>query len=446
MVGKKFCFIFVLFAIAMLLICCGKEEEKQVVKKTAPAPQQSKAVQIDLWMHSGVASEASIVKQSIEKFHELQDDIRLKITELPEAVYNKQVEMAAFKAGFAGDLPCLLDFDGPNTYNYVWKGFLISLDKYISDEMRKDFLPSIITQGTFQDGKLYSLAQMESGMAIWANKAYLEKAGVRLPTVAKPWSRKEFEQVLSKLQALPEVEYALDMKMNYGVSEWFTYGFSPILQSFGADLINRSDYQSADGVLNGEAAVAAMEMIKDWFTKGYANADTQSDTDFVDGKTALSWVGYWVAKIYIEKLGDNLLLIPMPDFGMGPKTGIGTWNWGITSECKDPDAAWQVLEYLLEPEQVLNMSNFNGALPSRLSALDQSEMYAPGKLLHLYIEQIQAGFAVPRPITPAYPVISEAFAQAFNNIIRGADVQPELDKAVHKIDEDIKQHGGYKLK
>jgi multiple sugar transport system substrate-binding protein len=236
------------------------------------------------------------------------------------------------------------------------------------------------------------------------------------------------------------------MKMNYGIGEWFTYGFSPILQSFGADLIDRSDYQSADGVLNGPEAVAAMEMVQGWFEKGYVNADTQSDTDFTDGKTALSWVGHWVANTYIDALGDDLLLLPIPDFGTGPKTGMGSWNWGITATCKHPDAAWQVLEFILNPDQILLMSDVSGSIPARRSALDRSELYSPDGPLYLYIEQIEADFAVPRPITPAYPTISRAFAEAFNNIVRGADVQSELDKTVQAIDQDIQEHGGYPLK
>ena len=37
--------------------------------------------------------------------------------------------------------------------------------------------------------------------------------------------------------------------------EWWPYAYSPFLQSFGGDLINRNDYKSAEGVLNGAQAV-----------------------------------------------------------------------------------------------------------------------------------------------------------------------------------------------
>jgi multiple sugar transport system substrate-binding protein len=110
-------------------------------------------------------------------------------------------------------LPCLLDFDGPFVYNYAWSGYLLPLDEYVSAEVKADFLPSIIEQGTFA-GKLYSLGTFDSGLTIWGNKAYLEKAGVRIPTgIDDAWTQEEFMDALKKLQALDEVEYAIDFKL-----------------------------------------------------------------------------------------------------------------------------------------------------------------------------------------------------------------------------------------
>lgn len=416
--------------------------ESETQTASPPTPQTPSA-EVEVWLLD--SGEREVQRKILKQFAD-QSGIKIKVVELPEATYNEQVDIAVYGAGIAGSLPCLLDFDGPNTYNYVWNKILIPLDPYVSETLKDDFLPSIIAQGTFQDGKLYSLGQFDSGLAIWGNKKYLDQAGVRLPTVDRPWSRTEFEEVLEKLKAVPGVEYPLDLKMNYGIGEWYTYGFSPILQSFGADLINRQNYQSAAGILNGLQAVEALKMVQNWVQKGYVNATPMGDTDFVEGKTALSWVGFWVTTPYRQALGDDLVLLPMPDFGHGPKTGMGSWNWGITAKCQQPEAAWEILNYLVAPEQVLKVSEATGAVPARRSALERSTLYRPGGFLRLYLDQIEAGYAVPRPITPAYPAISRAFATAFNNIVKGADVQSELDKAVQTIDRDIQEHNGYLLK
>ncbi len=308
--------------------------------------------------------------------------------------------------------------------------------------MKADFLPSIIAQGTYNE-QLYTLALNDSGLAIYGNRRYLEEAGVRIPTVDQPWDLAEFEAALEKLSAVPGVEFPLDMKINYGRGEWFSYGFSPILQSFGGDLINRSNYQSAKGVLDGPQSVAAMERFQSWFQKGWANPNPAGDTDFADGKSALSWVGHWTYSAYADALGDDLVVIPMPDFGTGPKTGLGAWNFGIPSSCRNPEDSWVLLEYILQPDKIVQWTGMQPGVPARKSALVQSELYKPDGPLNVYVQQIEAGWAVPRPLTPAYATITKAFAEAVDNIIQGADVQTELTRAAEKIDQDIQDHNGY---
>jgi multiple sugar transport system substrate-binding protein len=398
---------------------------------------------VTVWFHSGKGEERQALDAQVADFNEANaGEVQIELVNLPEGSYNEQVQAGAL----AGDLPCLLDFDGPFVYNYAWSGYLMPLDSYVSDELKADFLPSIIDQGTYA-GKLYSLGTFDSGLAIWGNKAYLEKAGVRIPKgLDDAWTKDEFMDALEKLQALDEVEYAIDMKMNYGITEWVTYGFSPIMQSFGGDLIDRSTYQSADGVLNSPEAVEAMTFFQELFTKGYANPSPAGDDDFYGRKiAALSFVGHWMWGPHSEGLGDDLVLIPMPKFGKKAVTGMGSWNWGLTSACPNPDAAWKFLEYLISPDEILRMTNANGAVPARKSAAAKSELYAEGGALNLFVQQLEGGVALPRPVTPAYPVITQSFAEAIQNIIAGGDVKAELDKAVKKIDQDIEDNQGYPM-
>jgi multiple sugar transport system substrate-binding protein len=420
-----------------------EEEEAAPEEEEAPAEEEAvEPVTVTVWFHSGKGEERDVLDAQVETFNTERDDVQIDAIRLPEGSYNDQVSAGAL----AGDLPCLLDFDGPFLYNYAWSGYLIPLDDYVSDELRDDFLPSIIDQGTY-GGRLYSLGTFDSGLAIWGNKAYLEEAGVRIPTsIGDAWTKDEFMDALEKLQALDQVEYAIDFKMNYGQGEWYTYGFSPILQSFGGDLIDRTDYQSADGVLNGPEAVEAMEFFQSLFEEGYANPAPAGDEDFYINKTtALSWVGHWMWTPHSENLGDDLVLIPVPKFGEKAVTGMGSWNWGITSTCENPDAAWEILEFLISPEEILHMTNANGAVPARKSAIAQSELYGEGGPLNIFVQQLEGGEAVPRPVTPAYPVITEVYATAVQNIVNGADVQAELDKAVELIDQDIEDNQGYPL-
>jgi len=390
-----------------------------------------------LFFHSGQGPERDALNATLKAFSDRNPDITVDAVQLPEGRYTDQVNLAAL----AHSLPCLLDFDGPTLYNYAWSGYLIPLDKYVSPEMKADFLPSIINQGMYNH-HLYSLGQFDSGLGIYANKQYLSEVRARIPTIDNPWTLTEFNDILAKLKNVPGVEYPLDLQMAFG-GEWFTYGFSPFVESFGGDLINRSNYQSSSGVLNGPDAVAAMTWFQGLFKQGYSNPFPVENTDFTSGKSALSWGGHWVYPDYSKALGDNLLVLPAPNLGNGAKTGMGSWNWGITSSCKTPDAAWKVLNFILSPNEIARMTNANGAVPARNSAIAQSKLYAPNGPLQVFVQQLQRGIAEPRPITPAYPTITSAFAVAVANIAAGADVKEELDKAVQKIDQDIEDNQGY---
>lgn len=442
---KRIVWLSLFVIVALVAVACAGAATPAPAKPTeapkeAPAPKEK--VTIKVWFHSGKGEEREVLDAQVEDFNAMQDEVQVEAIRLPEGSYNEQVSAAAL----AGDLPDLLDFDGPFLYNYAWAGHLMPLDDFVSDELRADFLPSIIAQGTY-GGKLYSLGTFDSGLAIWGNKAYLEKAGVRIPTsIEDAWTLDEFNDALEKLQALDEVEYAIDLKMNYGQGEWYTYGFSPIIQSWGADLIDRSDYMSADGTLNSPQAVEAMEWFQSLFEDGYVNVKPAGDDCFYGTKAcALAFVGHWMWTPHKEGLGDDLILLPMPKFGEKAVTGMGSWCWGITSQSKNPEAAWKFLEYLIDPDQMLRMTNANGAVPARKSALAKSELYGKGGPLNIFVQQLESGVALPRPITPAYPTITEAFAEAVQNIVTGADVKAELDKAVAKIDQDIEDNQGYPI-
>jgi multiple sugar transport system substrate-binding protein len=289
------------------------------------------------------------------------------------------------------------------------------------------------------------LGQFDSGVVLWGNRRYLRAAGVRIPTLESPWSLTEFEKNLARLAALKEVDYPLDLSLHVKLHLFYSYAFSPILQGFGGDLIDRRNYRTAKGVLDGPQSVQAMTHFQRWFQNGWTRTVPVSaeGKDFEMGKTALSWTGHWGYFSYHKALGKDLVLMPLPDFGRGIKTGMGSLTWGISSTCPHPDATWKFLaNYLLSPETILRMTNLTGGIPSRRSALALSPLYGPHGPLKLVLRQLEVA-GVPRPPTPAFDTISKAFGEAVGNIVAGADVQAELSKAADIIDQAIAAKQGH---
>ncbi len=392
---------------------------------------------VEVWFHSGQKAERETIEDQVARFNSMQDTIRIRLTILPEGSYNAQVQAAAL----AGELPDLLEFDGPYLYNYVWQGQLIPLDGLLPPETVSDLLASIIAQGTYH-GRLYGIGTFDSGLCLYGHRGRLTETGTRIPEkIEEAWTIDEMDVALAALAEEDPDGAVIDLKMNYDTLEWITYGFSPVIQSAGGDLIERTHYLTADGVLNGPASVRAMTRLQRWYASGYVDPNLD-DAAFIDGDVAISWVGHWEYARYSEALGENLVVMPLPDFGHGPMTGQGSWVWGITAGSADPEAAAAFLRFLLRPEEVLMMTNANGAVPATHRAIRRSNRFGPGGPLELLVRQLET-IAVPRPKTPGYPVITSAFARAFDDIRHGGDVQAALDRAVAVIDEDIGDNRGY---
>ena len=185
-----------------------------------------------------------------------------------------------------------------------------------------------------------------------------------------------------------------------------------------------------------------MKHLQYWIDKGWTQVVFDRPDDFEKGKVALSWTGHWTYQAYHKVLGKDLVLMPLPNFGRGIKTGMGSWSWGISSSCHDPAGAWAFLAQLLSTKEIVRMTNINNAIPARWSALAQSPLYGPRGPLKLFVQQLAIG-GTPRPMTPAYSTISQAFAGAVNSIIAGGDVQSDLSKAVGIIDRTIAENRGY---
>ncbi len=366
--------------------------------------------------------------------------VTVELIDLGETGYEDFIVGAAA----ANDLPDIIDMDGPFLYNFAWNGFVQPLGNCVPDGYLDDFLPSIVSQGTYNN-ELYSLGSFDSGMGIWAKRSALESVGARIPeTSDDAWTAAELDTILRDLEASGVTE-PLDIKWWYGAGEWRPYGFATIVQSAGGDIIDRTDFQSADGVLNGPEAVGAMTQFQSWAADGLIDLSAVDDSNFIEGDAALSWVGHWMYGAYSEALGDDLVLVPLPDFGAGSKAGMGSWNWAMSSDAVDPDAVWAFIEHVTQPKQVEAIAAAEGAVPALQSVLDADPSFAPGGLRHLYVLNLQSApdIAVPRPATPAYGAIRDAFSTALADIVSGADVQSTLDDAVDAIDSDIEANEGY---
>lgn len=389
--------------------------------------------QLTMWTHSaGNAAELAVYEKIITDFNASQDEYEVVHESFPQGAYNDAIVAAAA----SGDLPCLLDLDGPIMPNWAWAEYLQPLE--ISTEITDKLLPTAV--GVW-DGEIYSAGYWDAALSIFARKSVLDANRIRIPSTDQPWTASEFDAALSTLQ-----DAGYDTPIDIGAEdtgEWWPYAYSPLLQSFGGDLIDRDTMLTADGALNGDAAVEWGTWFQNLFAEGYAsNAGTIGNQEFVDDEVALSYTGVWNALASVEAIGDDLLILPPPDFGNGPKIGGGSWQWAISSGCNDADGARQYLEFSFNDEYITEFADNQIVIPATEAAAQASEYFGDDGVLRPFVELSQK-YAVLRPETPAYAVISTTFETAAKNIMSGADVTATLDQAVADIDANIASNDGY---
>lgn len=396
----------------------------------------SAQTELAMWYHgAGNEVESEIINGIVDDFNASQSDYAVSIESFPQESYNDSVVAAAL----AGNLPCILDVDGPVMPNWAWSGYMQPLS--IDESRIENFLPG--TKGVY-DGDLYSIGLWDAAVAMVTRQSTLDTLGLRTPTLDEPWNREELMAAFAAAKASGDYEYAFDPGLAW-TGEWYPYAFSPFLQSFGGDIVDRETYLTADGVLNGPEAVAFGEWWQSLFAESYSPGTSQDPADrdngFAEGKYAFSWNGNWAALNALNANPDTLFL-PAPDFGNGPVIGAASWQFGVSAACETPEGANAFIEFALQDEYLAAFSNGIGLIPPTPESASMTENYAEGGAMEVFYE-LSERQAFVRPVTPGYVVAAKVFEKALADIANGADVQDTLDAAVDEIEADIEANQGY---
>jgi multiple sugar transport system substrate-binding protein len=392
-------------------------------------------VKVSMWSHAaGNDQEIATVKEAITDFNASQTAYEVVLEEFPQESYNDSIAAAAA----SNSLPCIIDVDGPIMPNWAWAGYMqpLSIDSAIEDSL-------LAGAKGYYNGELYSAGAWDAALGMLVRKSTLEAVGARVPTVAEPWTLEEFDALLAAVDATGDYDYAIDWG-NGWTGEWFPYAYSPLMQSFGGDLVDRDTFESADGVINSAEAVAFGDWFGSTFADGYANpAQTGDRTEFVAGTIAIQYNGNWAVKDTAEALGDDLLILPPPDFGNGPKIGAASWQFGVSATCEQAEGATQFIEFILQDKYIVAFANRIGLIPATAAAAAEVPNYAPGGPFAIFVE-LSNEFGVLRPPTPAYLKISTIYEKAVADIINGANAKQALDAAADEIDADLADNDFYK--
>ncbi|RJX38886.1 extracellular solute-binding protein [Paenibacillus pinisoli] len=389
-----------------------------------------KKVTIEYWHTYSDAEEMVLTDKIKPAFEEAYPNIELKLTRMPYEGLKQQVI-----AGVAGDAaPDLMRMDIVWVPEFAAQNALMEVSKLDGfEELKGRVFEAPMATNYFNSGYYGVPVNTNTKVAIY-NKATLAEAGLT-----------EAPKTMDELVAAAETLKAKG-KYGMGVSGIHAWGLAPWFWSLGGSITN-DDYTKADGYLNSEASVKALQTIMDWNSKGLVlpvmlGGEPGTWDGIISGEYLMSDDGPWFYSTKIaekEATGfdplEETVRALMPAGDGGSRSVIGGENLVMFANSKHPEEAWTFAKWMLteEPQKIMAET---GLIPSNKAAADaMKSMDIP--FVDTYVEQLET--ALPRTPIPQWGEVEAIFNLAFEKAIRGeSEPKAALDEAVKQIEAILK--------
>jgi multiple sugar transport system substrate-binding protein len=408
-----------LLAMSGCALGCGSADERRAVV-TFPA--------------SAVGREADILRRQLARFHEQHPAIRVELRQTPDASDQRHQLYVQWLNAHASD-PDVLQLDAVWTAEFAAAEWILPLDRFRPDTA--DFFPATVRANRWK-GTLYALPWfVDVGMLYY--RTDLMKAPprtlqdlTRLATAGKPHT------------AAPHHGF-LWQGARY---EGLVCVFLEVLGGFGGRIMD-------DGgrvVVDSEAGVRALTYLRDAIRAGVSPEavltwqEEQTRFGFQNGQAVFlrNWP-YASALMQDRKasaVAGRFAATVMPAApGGAPTAALGGSQLAINAHSDQPEAAYRVIEFLTQPEQMLERARAVGQFPPRRSLFDRQELAEALAVPPAEARRI-IDAAVPRPVTPVYAELSEILQIWLHRALTGqAEPRPALQRAATQMRELLRQVG-----
>ncbi len=417
--------------IVSLIAGCGTSQPA-APSSQAPAPDSSSAnPQTSNGAKVTLASFPDQPKDALEAAIKAANlDFEVEIIEYPQNEYENKIKMA-FGSNSATDMILM---DGPNIASYAASDVLEPLDAYWDKADFEDLVGSAQSAMVW-NGKIWAAPLNEANTVLFYNKKVFDELGIVAPTkVEDAWTFEELLEVCKKV-TIPGERYAIQPQMFSlaNKNEGQTFLQMQWLWMSGGEVIS-PDGKTATGYFDSAESKRGIQFYADLFKNGYATTEdiiNAFETDKVVMWTNGPWcIGNWKRDFPDVEWGAT----PMPQDARGA-SGAGSWNIAISKSSTNKENAYKTIEAITGTTGSAIWCSMTGNLPARKSVLASDPTYKeyPFDIIN---EQL-VKTAKARPVTPAYPQISEALVDCFAEVAFGEDVDKAVEKAVKKMNEAL---------
>jgi multiple sugar transport system substrate-binding protein len=347
---------------------------------------------------SSLGAEAEVLERQLAEFNAQHPGIRVVQRVTPDAADQKhQLYVQWLNAG-ASD-PDILQLDVIWTPEFAAAEWILPLDRFRPDTA--GFFPATIAANRWKDS-LYAIPWfIDVGMLYWRTDL------MRQPPAT-------FADLVRTAQSVRQ-----QRKVKYGYVwqgaryEGLVVNFFEYLGAHGGRILD----QGRVTVNSPQGLAALSEMREEIYGSGVVPSTTltwheeESRFAFQNGEAA--FMRNWPYPVPLlrdtasSRVAGKFAVAPLPTSSAGTSTSaIGGAQLAINRHTEHPEAAWAVINYLTQPEQMLERARVVGQFPTRSAVYDDPSLGSALALPPAVVKQI-IEHAAPRPVTPVYTQLSE---------------------------------------
>jgi multiple sugar transport system substrate-binding protein len=295
--------------------------------------------------------------------------------------------------------PDILQLDVIWTPEFAAAGWILPLNRFLPDTAA--FFASTIAANRWQDS-LYALPWfIDVGMLYWRTDLMS----------APPASFTDLVRAARRAQQARGVRYGYVWQgARY---EGLVVNFLEYLGAYGGRILD-----GGRAVVNSPAGLQALnEMHDEIYRLGVVPRavltwhEEESRFAFQNGEAA--FMRNWPYPVPLlqdaaqSRVAGKFAVAPMPGGpGGSPTSAIGGAQLAINRHTEHPEAAWAVINFLTQPEQMRERARVVGQFPTRSGVYDDPDLATGLTIPPATIRRI-IEYAVPRPVTPVYTQLSE---------------------------------------
>jgi ABC-type glycerol-3-phosphate transport system substrate-binding protein len=383
---------------------------------------------------SAVGAEAAAIQLQLGRFHAAHPEIRVELRGTPDAADQRHQLYVQWLNARASD-PDVLQLDVIWTPEFAAAGWIQDLDAFGPDSSR--FFDAAVSANRWK-GRLYALPWfVDVGMLYWRTDL--------MPHA--PRDLGELEQLADSAVRARIVSYGLVWQgARY---EGLVTVFLEYLGAFGGRILDDAGRVTVDS----DAAVNALTRMHDEITvDGFVPPavltwqEEQTRFAFQNGQAAFmrNWP-YAYALLQDaarSRVAGRFAIAPVPSApGGAPTAALGGSVLAVNAFSEDRDVAYALIDYLLQPTQLLERARLTGEYPPcpemyETQALGDALKMNPGDA-----RRVIEG-AVARPATPVYTELSEVLQIALHRALTDQqDPRAALREAAASMREILDRAG-----